>query len=248
MIEFKNTDALSLLKTISDNSINLVLIDPPYIISKKSGMQAGRELVKAGVKHKNLQLSVQTDFGEWDKLFTIELLNEIVKELFRVLKKGGTVIIFFDLWKISELKTILDEANFKQLRFIEWIKTNPVPINSKLNYLSNAREMALTAVKGGKPTFNSEYDNGIYNFGIQQGNRIHPTQKSLKLFEELIKKHSNEGDLVLDCFAGSATTTIAAINQNRNFIGCEIDKNYFDLAQQRIDELEKKSNKDLLVN
>lgn len=72
---------------------------------------------------------------------------------------------------------------------IEWIKTNPQPLNSKLNYLTNCREIVLVAVKGSKPTFHSQYDNGIYHYPLQGGkNRFHPTQKNLKLFEELIKK------------------------------------------------------------
>ena len=64
--------------------------------------------------------------------------------------------------------------------------------------------------------------------------RFHPTQKPLALIEELIIKHSNEGDLVLDCFAGSGTCALAAYNQKRNFIGCEINKEYYDKAIQRL--------------
>ena len=123
----------------------------------------------------------------------------------------------------------MEKHKFKQLRFIEWIKTNPQPLNSKINYLTNVREIALVGVKKNKPVFNSEYDNGIYMFPLQGGkNRFHPTQKSLKLFEELISKHSNENDVVLDTFLGSGTTAIACKNKNRNFKGCEINKEYYD--------------------
>jgi site-specific DNA-methyltransferase (adenine-specific) len=122
-----------------------------------------------------------------------------------------------------------NKNGFKQIRFIEWIKTNPIPLNQSVNYLTNCREIALLGVKGGKPTFNSKYDKGIYDFPIQNGkNRFHPTQKSIPLFEELIKKHSNEGDLIVDPFLGGGTTAIACKNTNRNFSGCEIDKSYFD--------------------
>ena len=139
------------------------------------------------------------------------------------------MIMFFDLWKITVLKEIMEKYKFKQIRFLEWIKTNPQPINSKVNYLTNSREIALLCVKGGKPTFNSKYDTGIYNFPLQGGKkRFHPTQKSLPLFEELIKKHSNEGDLVLDTFLGGGTTALACKNTNRNFKGCEISKEYYD--------------------
>jgi len=114
----------------------------------------------------------------------------------------------------------MEKYKFKQIRLIEWIKTNPIPLNQSVNYLTNAREIAVLGVKGGKPTFNSKYDKGIYEYPIQSGkDRFHPTQKNIKLFEDLIKKHSNEGDVVLDTFLGGGTTAIACKNTNRNFIG-----------------------------
>jgi len=172
---------------------------------------------------------VQTDYGKWDSEFNMEILENFICEYYKKLKKGGTIIIFFDLWKITDLKNLLEKYKFKQIRFIEWIKTNPQPRNSSVNYLTNCREIALLAVKDGNPTFNSSYDNGIYNFPLQGGkNRFHPTQKSLSLFEALINKHSNENDVVLDTFLGSGTTAIACKNTKRKFKGCEVSKEYFD--------------------
>jgi DNA modification methylase len=93
----------------------------------------------------------------------------------------------------------------------------------------------LTCIKGSKPTFNSQYDNGIYMYPLQGGkNRFHPTQKSLQLFEELIRKHSNENDTVLDTFLGGGTTLFACKNTNRKFKGCELDKEYFDKIIERL--------------
>ena len=143
--------------------------------------------------------------------------------------------MFFDLWKITNLKDIMEKHKFRQIRFIEWIKTNPQPRNSKVNYLTNCREIALLGVKDGGPTFNSSYDNGIYQFPLQGGkNRFHPTQKSLELFEALINKHSNEGDIVLDTFLGSGTTALASRNTKRKFKGCEISKEYCDKINELI--------------
>ena len=170
--------------------------------------------------------AVKTDYGDWDKEFSMDILDKFVGEYYKKLRKGGTIIIFFDLWKISALKDILEKYKFKQLRFMEWIKTN---------YLTNCREIAILAVKGGKPTFNSSYDNAIYSYPLQGGkNRFHPTQKSLPLFEDLIKKHSNEKDTVLDTFLGSGTTAVACANTNRNFKGCELNKEY---CQQMVNKL-----------
>ena len=136
-----------------------------------------------------------------------------------------------------------DRHKFKQLRFIEWIKTNPVPINSKRNYLTNSREIALGAVKKGSCTFHSQYDNAIYKYPIYGGkDRFHPTQKSLPLFEELIRKHSNEGDLVLDSFSGSGTTAVAALNTDRKFVGCELSEEYYIKSLERLQHYKEKKN------
>lgn len=67
--------------------------------------------------------------------------------------------------------------------------------------------------------------------------RLHPTQKPIELIEYLIKTYSNEGDIILDNCIGSGTTAVAAMNTNRNFIGFELDKNYFDIAIKRIENL-----------
>jgi len=278
--EIKNVEGLSYLESLNSETINLVLTDPPYITSRKTGMDKQAKIVKkyseskknikseeewkkfktdeewekwmtknniTDEKKKKKELeklknnylkfgsiygkkyAVVTDYGDWDNNFTMELLEKFITHFFRVLKNGGTVIIFFDIWKITHLKEIMEKVGFKQIRFIEWIKTNPQPLNSSTNYLTNCREIALLGVKKSKPTFNSKYDNAIYKYPLQGGkNRFHPTQKSLPLFEELIKKHSNENDVVLDTFLGSGTTAIASKNTNRIYKGCEISKEYYD--------------------
>lgn len=260
----KNCDGFELLKDVKNNSVDLILTDPPYIISKESGMNKHYEEVKNNEENNvefvkteeewetykkkkkyktdrkkenymkygtiyGKKYCVKTKYGDWDKNFTLEKLELFIAEYYKKLRKGGTLIIFFDLWKITNLKEIMEKKphKFKQIRFIEWIKTNPQPLNSSRNYLTNCREIALLGVKGGKPTFNSNYDNAIYKFPLQGGkNRFHPTQKSLKLFEALIEKHSNENDLVMDTFLGGGTTAIACKNTKRKFIGCELNKEY----------------------
>ena len=284
----KHQEGLQLLSDIPDNSVDLILTDPPYITSRDSGMDkwvdhiakqdasgsvnimteqrwlayktesewdawfdnsnVKPELRKARLKKMKADFlkygsiygkkyAVKTDYGEWDSQFTIEQLGLFIKHFYRILRPGGTCIMFFDLWKITNLKHMLESEKFKQIRLIEWIKTNPQPINSKVNYLTNCREIALLGVKKSKPTFNSKYDKGIYHHPLQGGKqRFHPTQKSLPLFEELIAKHSNEGDLILDCFAGSATMAIAARNTNRNFVGCEANEEYYNKSKERLNE------------
>tara|TARA_Y100000816_G_C26094076_1_gene578623 strand:+ start:156 stop:977 length:822 start_codon:yes stop_codon:yes gene_type:complete len=267
-MDIQNSEGLTYLETVNNNSVDLILTDPPYITSSSSGMDNLHKQIKEceskGIKFvkteeewnkvkdkyktkKNMTMetmktnymkfgsiygkkySVQTDYGDWDSQFTMEILDKFIGEYYKKLRKGGTLIIFFDIWKITLLKDLLEKHKFKQIRFIEWIKTNPQPLNSKVNYLTNCREIALIGVKGGTPTFNSKYDNGSYQFPLQGGkNRFHPTQKSLALFETLIEKHSNENDIVLDTFLGGGTTAIACKNKKRLCKGCEVSKEYYD--------------------
>ena len=183
---------------------------------------------------------VKTDYGEWDSNFTMETLESFIESFYKKLRNGGTLIIWFDLWKISQLKELLEKHKFKQIRMIEWIKTNPQPLNSKTNYLTNCREIALTAVKKGKPTFNSKYDNGIYSFPLQGGkNRFHPTQKSLELFKTLIKKHSNAGDLIVDPFLGAGTTAIASKLMGRKCNGSELNESYINKMNTILEQTEE---------
>lgn len=227
-----NGDCFELMSNIQDKSVDLILVDPPYQISKDSGFSSHSSIASKNLVNKYSNISI--DFGDWDKKF-IDWAN-LLKEYYRLLKSGGTLIIFFDIWKCNVIKEAALINKFKQPRIGQWQKTNPVPINSKLNYLSNSTEYFFTFVKGNKPTFNSEYDNGVYRFPICHGKERleHPTQKPLSLFTELIKKHSNPGDLVLDTFAGTFTTYVASDNLERNCICIESDKTYFEIGKERI--------------
>ena len=228
-IQLVNSDCFDFLPTVDNNSVDLVLIDPPYEVSRETNFSSGE---KTGRDTDRFRLSM--DFGAWDR--SSFSLRDAIEQCFRVLKNTGTIICFYDLWKITSLRDYLEDSGFKQIRFAEWLKTKPVPINSKLNYLTNAREIAITGVKGGKPTFNSVYDNGIYSFPIcHEKWRFHPTQKPLELIKTMILKHSNENDLVLDCFSGSGTTAVACQKTGRRFIGCEISSEYFDKSVNRIE-------------
>jgi len=136
-----NTVAQNVLPRIVECTVDLVLTDPPYIISRDSGFSSGGD----ARFH-----TYQTDFGAWDRdEFTIEDLDHIVQGLYRVLRDGGVAIVFFDIWKVSDLAKIMTDAGFQDVTMIEWLKTNPVPINSRKNYLSNAREIAVVASKPG---------------------------------------------------------------------------------------------------
>lgn len=226
-----NDNCLNILPKIESNSIDLILTDPPYLISRDSNFTKGGDNKKFNV--------ISIDFGDWDK----EILDfdYLFKEWKRILKPGGTLIVFYDIWKCNELKVAAEKYKFKQPRVAQWIKTNPVPINSKVNYLSNAVEFFFTFVKDKKPTFNSVYDKGIYNYPICHGKERteHPTQKPLELIKDLILKHSKEGDVILDIFGGSGTTGVACLQTKRNFILVEKDQNYCKISEERLQLINK---------
>jgi site-specific DNA-methyltransferase (adenine-specific) len=220
-------DCYLLLKETPSKSVDLILTDPPYQISRESNFS----------NHSNTKFNkISLDFGDWDK----EEINIglLFQEFYRVLKKGGTVIFFYDIWKSNDVLLNATKVGFSQPRVCQWVKTNPVPINSKRNYLSNAIEYFFTFVKGGKPTFKSYYDRGIYNFPICHGKErtSHPTQKPLSLINELVTKHSNEGDVILDCFAGSGTVGQSCKDLKRDFILMEKDEGYYNIIKTRLSQ------------
>ena len=237
-------DFADFLWALEPGSVDLALTDPPYTISKATGFQN----VKNGVE----RFAVSMDFGKWDHE-QIDL-DELARGLYRVLRKGGTAIIWYDIWKLTLLRDAMEAAGFKMLRLIFWEKTNPVPLNSTRTYLSNSREMAIVGVKGGKPTFHGEYHKGVYGpegdeeeeeveseiqtcaypIPRHNGKRIHPTQKSDTLFAELIRQHSEPGELVIDPFLGGGTTAVAALEAGRRFAGCDKDPDYVVAAKARI--------------
>jgi len=226
-------DCLQELPKIESNSIDLIITDPPYLISRESNF---KQISDSTSKEMSTKYNISIDFGDWDK---VELdFNYLFKEWFRILKKGGTLIVFYDVWKSNEIKESANIVGFKQPRVCAWTKTNPVPINSKTNYLSNATEYFFTFVKGGKPTFNSAYDNGFYKFPICHGKERlqHPTQKPLSLISQLIEKHSNSGDLVLDNFAGTGTVGEACVKLGRDYILIEKEETYFNMIDIRLNK------------
>lgn len=231
MIDFKNCDYKDLLKQMKEDGIkvDLILTDPPYCVSRD--YQLGfSNMGRSGM-----------NYGEWDYGFNqtewIELSADIVKP-------GGSVIIFNDWKNFSYLVESLEKNGFLIKDLIRWEKTNPMPRNVNSRYVTDF-EMAIWAVKAKKKgnvkwTFNKPEDvpylKPCYRTGVVLGGkkRIHPTQKSLELFESIIKVHTNEGELVFDPFCGSGTTAVACKNTNRNFIGSEIDSNYYEKALKRL--------------
>ena len=228
MIKLINEDCFKIISSLENESVDLILTDPPYFISRETNFnKGGGDEKKYG--------SISMNFGEWDENGGMNF-SFLFSEYYRILKYGGTLISFYDIFKMQELYDVAQKCKFKQPRIGIWNKTNAVPINAKINYLSNCREYFISFCKGKKKTFNSYYDKAFYDYPIVGGKErtIHPTQKPLSLMEDLIKTNSNEGDIVFDPFMGSGTTGVAAVKLKRDFIGIEKDNTYYDIAESRI--------------
>lgn len=219
-----NGNSLEVMGDIKDNSIDAIITDPPYNISRNNNFTT---MGRAGI-----------DFGEWDKNFNLTEWIQIAEPL---LKKGSNIIIFNSWKNMTTIVESLEANGFEVKDMIRWKKTNAMPRNRDRRFITDY-EIAVWAIKkGGKWTFNrlsETYEIPEIVGGItprsEKINGGHPTQKPIYVMEWLIKRLTNEGDTILDPFMGSGTTGIAAKNLNRNFIGIELDNNYYNMACDRI--------------
>ena len=206
-------DALELLKKIPDNSVDLVLIDPPYNLNKD-------------FENDNLQ---EDDF--------ISFLTPIFNELARVIKQRHSVIIFFDSGKKLPLFwKVLFNSNLKFQKGCNFYKPNDcsMPHNrilrtSEVFYiLSNTQEL------------NHKGDKFIHDCLIGNHHKkekwYHPTAKSKEVVMDIVLSSSIKNDIVLDCFIGSGTTAVAAKQLGRKFIGCDISQEYVNIANKRLSQ------------
>lgn len=226
-ITLLNCDYKEVINKMKDLGIKVdaIITDPPYCISRNHQLgfsNMGR---------------IGMDYGKWDYGFD---QKEWIKICAPLVKNGGSIIIFMDWKNLSYLVEELQEQGFSIKDLIRWEKKNPMPRNVNSRYVMDF-EVAIWAVKGNKKwTFNKDqekpYLKPVYISGIVPGGkkRIHPTQKNLEVMEEIIKVHTNKNDLILDPFSGSGTTVLACKNTNRNSIGIEIDKKYFQKSIGRI--------------
>ena len=230
MVELLNGDCFELLKEIPDDSIDLVCTDIPYNISKeKDGL----------FRFKKCSSRQSLDFGEWDHNFETEKLQVLASKV----KKNGSMFIFHSFEQYIILKNIFEDTMDLKNRLI-WAKTNSMPLNRDRRYINNIEMASWFTKKKGKWTFNrksDKYDTCVFSYPVENSNkRFHPTQKNLQLMEDIILRHSNKDDVVLDCFMGGGTTGVACVRNGRNFIGIEQDAEYFEKAKKRIDnEVEK---------
>ena len=221
-------DCLDRMKEIPDASADLCVSDIPYKLTgggKGDGVNSKRP---KGILVDNSQLMKVPKFEDW------------LPELHRVMKNGTHIYLMCNFKNLNDLMNKSLAVGFKHINLLVWEKNNCTPSQF---YMKNC-EYTLLLRKG-----SSKYINDIggsktvHKFENIIGNKVHPTEKPKDLMEFYVKNSSIEGDVVLDMFMGSGSTGVACVNTNRNFIGIELDENYFNIAESRINQaLNEKEN------
>lgn len=208
--------------------VDNIITDPPFNVSQDNNFKT---MGRVGI-----------DFGEWDKDFD---LTAWIDSADKLLKKGGNIVVFNNWKNMSYIKDKLEEKRYLIKQMIIWKKSNPMPRNRDRLYV-NSCEFALWATKGDGWTFNRQrdtYENAIFEYPVVHSKgRIHPTEKPLELIKDLVKIHSNEGDILLEPFSGSGSLAHACKELNRNFIAFELDKEYYIKSCERIGQQVKIHN------
>ena len=225
--EFHYENGISAVGKIEDGSIDLLLTDPPYSISKSyiCESQVPRRLRKNGSDF----IMPKGHFGSWDDNFPPpgEWTQAVLP------KVGGWAVIFCAHAQIGEYCDILQSHKFSAVGPMVWHKTNPVPFNHKFKPI-NAWEAIVIGKRSGT-LFNGHAVHNVFTHkSPSPQQRIHPTQKPEGLLSEFVRLFSQEGDLVVDPFAGSASTLLASSNERRKAIGYENDPIMFAKAVQRL--------------
>lgn len=234
MEKLYNADSYELIKKIPDHSVDLIVTDPPYLIENtKPGCQS------------NLAKSIQQINNQLAKgILTNGISNSILEDFVRVLKKIN-IYIWCNHKQIPQYLDFFVNKYSCNFDILIWNKTNACPLfNNK--YLTD-KEYCLYFRKGGycNPMSYELAKTVFYQPLNVKDKKIweHPTIKPLNIIETLIENSSKEGDTVFDPFMDSGTTGVACKLHNRNFIGVEIDKRFYDLAQLRINDTVRSNNR-----
>lgn len=218
--EVYNMDCMEGLKLLDDNSIDLVVIDPPYLLNFNK------------IKNTTSCNKYANDLLKLKDGFDLKVLDILVQKMKKI-----NIYIYCSKRQVKDILNYFSDKNCNH-EILTWHKQNPSPLTNN-NYLPDTEYILFFREKGVKLYGNYHTKRKYYISGTNQVDKKkykHPTIKPLQLIEYHIENSSKEGDVVLDCFCGSGTTLVGAINKNRKFIGFEIDKEYYEIAKKRVEE------------
>jgi site-specific DNA-methyltransferase (adenine-specific) len=238
MITLHNQDCLEFMAGLPDNSIDMCLTDPPYYCTELPFDKTPRLDFKAWLKECQRVLKphgVLVTFANFNLLADLR-------------SKSPFKSTYELVWQKTRPLGFLD-ANRRPLRAHEFIGVfmdglkkstyNPQKTEGEpYKLMSSATNAPIYSAKGAVLTENTSgerHPHSVQKFSNGNYKSMHPTQKPLEACEWLIKTYSNEGETVFDGFAGSGSTAVACRNTSRNFIGCELDLAYFNLARKRLE-------------
>jgi site-specific DNA-methyltransferase (adenine-specific) len=229
----------ALISKYPSGRFDMIFADPPYFLSN------------GGITCQNGKM-VNVNKGDWDKSLGAEVNHEFnlqwIKRCQKLLNPNGTLWVTGTHHVIHSVGYAMQQLDMKILNDITWEKPNPPP-NLSCRFFTHATETIIWAAKNHKSKHVFNYaDMRAENEGKQMksvwrflppanAEKIfgkHPTQKPVKLLERCVLASTNEGDLILDPFSGSATTGVAAIRHGRQFVGIEINDDYLELSIKRL--------------
>ena len=239
VINLYNDNCIEAMKSIGDNTIDLIITDPPYNLGnfmkdRDTNLKKMRDNFFGDAGWDNM------DFSEWS-----ESMEQFFESAARVMKKGGSIIVFMAIIKVETVIKLAEKYGFYYKTTGIWHKSNPMPRNMNLHFVNSTESWIYFTYKTKTGTFNN---NGkvLHDFietsvtsNSEKKYGKHPTQKPEALMEHFVKVLSNENDTILDPFMGSGSVGVSAVKNNRNFVGIELDENYFNIAISRIKEVKK---------
>lgn len=235
MPQLYNDDCLTVMCNMAADSVDLVITDPPYNL----GLFMKNRATNLHKMRSNFFAS-----AGWDDMEYAEWLNsmeQFFSQAAILMKKGGALVIFMAIIKVESVISIAEKYGFYYKTTGIWHKRNPMPRNMNLHFINSTEAWIYFTFGTRTGTFNNG-GKAIHDFvetsvtplsERKMGN--HPTQKPLSLMQFFIETLTNPGDVVLDPFMGSGSAGVAARMLHRKFIGIELNKEYFELAQRRIE-------------
>ena len=214
-------DCLNIMKQIENESVDLIVTDPPYLIKYKTNRRKNKD--------HDFCSEILNDDNE-------QLIIDYIRECYRILKNNTAMYMFCNCDKVDFFKQELENAGFKIKNMIIWVKNNWTAGDLKAQFGKQYEIIFL--VNKGRKCFNGKRITDVWMFDKISGKKqLHQNQKPVNLLKQCILKHSDENDIIFDGFMGSGSTGVACIETNRKFIGVELDKKYFEIAKERIENL-----------
>ena len=230
-----NGDCSLEMNKIADRSVEIILTDPPYnlgnfMINRSTNLSKMRDNFCANAGWDNLE------FDDW-----VNHMDNFFADAARIIAVGGSMIVFMSIIKVETIIKLAEKHGFYYKTTGIWHKLNPMPRNMNLHFVNSTEAWVYFTYKKKTGTFNNEnkmihdfIETAVVSNGEKKAGK-HPTQKPVALLNHFITRLSNKGDLVVDPFMGSGSTGVACKQSNRNFIGIELDKEYYEIAKKRIE-------------